>query len=35
LMVRWEVWIALCVGAIGCSWIGAERAIALRLNRMH
>lgn len=35
LMVRWEVWVALCSVAIGCSWIGAERAIALRLNRMH
>jgi cell division transport system permease protein len=35
LMVRWEVWVALCGVAIGCSWIGAERAIALRLNRMH
>ena len=35
LMVRWEVWVVLCVVAICCSWIGAERAIAMRLNRMH
>lgn len=33
--VRWDVWAALCVIAVCCSWIGAERAIAMRLNRMH
>jgi len=35
LAFRWEVWAALVGVAVGCSWVGAERAIAMRLNRMH